>query len=240
LVNRGPQSLQTLRFVKALGTNAITVLGNHDLHLLALAYGARTRRPDDASLAAVLTARDRHHLYEWLLQRPLAHYNAAKGDLLVHAGLVPQWTAAQAAQLAYDTSKALQAKPEAVLRQMYGDQPDRWRDTLTPKQRNRFVINVLTRLRYCNADGRLALRRKDAPLPSQLRATGRLPRAQPRAWFAVPGRRSQRSRIICGHWSTLGLVQRSGLLALDTGCVWGGALTAVDLDRDTIWQQPRR
>jgi bis(5'-nucleosyl)-tetraphosphatase (symmetrical) len=230
LVNRGPRSLEVLRFVRALADNAVVVLGNHDLHLLAVAFGAeRKLRPSD-TLAPVLAAADRDSLLDWLIARPLAH--EAENDLLVHAGLVPQWTVPQTLQLAAEVERELQRDPARVFSQMYGNNPDRWDDGLTGAARYRFVINTLTRLRYCTADGVVDLGPKDAP--------GRVPPPL-RPWFDVPSRMSRGTRIICGHWSTLGLVRRADLLALDTGCVWGGALTAVALDgarAGTLWSIP--
>jgi bis(5'-nucleosyl)-tetraphosphatase (symmetrical) len=242
LVNRGPASLAVLRFVHALGDNAITVLGNHDLHLLAVAYAGKDERGQllraDDTLDAVLGARDRGKLLDWLLARPLAHFDQANNDLMIHAGLPPQWSAGDALRLAASTSKALQKNPARFLANMYGDKPDRWTPALRGVERRRFVVNVLTRLRYCDARGRVNLHMKDAP--GSLRSTARaMPNAM-RPWFLAPGRKSTDVRVICGHWSTLGLVQKSNLLALDTGCVWGGRLTAVNLDTGRIFQQRSR
>ena len=221
LVNRGPESLAVLRHVRAMGDNARTVLGNHDLHLLAHHFDpARPLREGD-TLQPVLAAPDREQLMEWLLTRPLLAFDAAQGDLFVHAGLVPQWTVADAQTLAAQTERALRAGPREFLARMYGNQPDRWREGLAPEDRERFTVNVLTRLRYCSADGTVNLRLKDSP--------GRVtPPWLP--WFAHAGRASAAVRVVFGHWSTLGLRREKNLLALDTGCVWGGTLTAVNLD----------
>ena len=224
LVNRGPDSLGVLRFVRALGANARVVLGNHDLHLLAVAYGGGERRlRADDTLDAVLEAPDREGLLDWLRTRPLAVRDTSEGrdDLMVHAGLVPQWSADDALQLAAEVSQRLAREPRAVFAQMYGDEPARWQPQLDGDARTRIVINVLTRLRYCTLDGRIDLRPKNAP-GSQAREL--LP------WFEVPRRASAISRIVFGHWSTLGVVRRPQLVALDSGCVWGGALTACNLD----------
>jgi bis(5'-nucleosyl)-tetraphosphatase (symmetrical) len=220
LVNRGPHSLATLRLVHALRDNAIVVLGNHDLHLLAVAYGARRRRASD-TLDEVLTAADRDRLLEWLLMRPLAH--AQGGDLMVHAGVVPQWTVARTLDLAAEVSNALRRDPRALFEHMYGNEPHRWDERLTGVERLRFVINVLTRLRVCSADGRVDLSIKGEPPP---------PSSPLRPWFEHAQRATRNARVIFGHWSALGLVQRAGVLGLDTGCVWGGTLTALDLDSD--------
>ena len=237
LVNRGPASLAVLRFVRALGGNAITVLGNHDLHLLAVACGAdRRMRPED-TLQRVLAARDRDQLLDWLITLPLAHFDAGQNDLMVHAALPPQWSAADAVRYAAETAAALQKNPARFLARMYGDQPDRWSPALRGADKHRFVINVLTRLRYCDARGRINLDLKDSP--GSIRSAARAPPTDMRPWFLVPERKSADTRIICGHWSTLGLVQKPNLLALDTGCVWGGKLSAVDLDSGRLRQQAR-
>ena len=218
LVNRGPGSLATLRLVRALGDNAVVVLGNHDLHLLALAHGSERRRKSD-TLDEVLAARDRTALLEWLLSRPLAH--AEGTDLMVHAGLVPQWSVALALQLAAEVSRALLRNPRQLFEHMYGNEPDRWEEDLAGYERLRFTINVLTRLRLCTADGRVdvAIKGEPPPPPSPLRP-----------WFEHRERASRTARVIFGHWSALGLVQKAGVVGLDTGCVWGGSLTAFDLD----------
>jgi bis(5'-nucleosyl)-tetraphosphatase (symmetrical) len=228
LVNRGPQSLEVLRYVRALGDNAVVVLGNHDLHLLAIALGGlRESRPGD-TLEAVLAAPDRDALLEWLLHRPLAWHDAAQGDLMIHAGLVPQWSVARAVELADSVAAKLRAEPVKVFAKMYGNRPDRWDEALEGAARRRFVINTLTRLRYCQADGTVNLKLKDAPAATP---------APWQPWFDIDARASRGTRIIFGHWSTLGLLRRPDLLALDTGCVWGGALTAVGLDDGQCWQE---
>ena len=220
LVNRGPKSLATLRRVRALADNAVVVLGNHDLHLLAVAYGSQRRRRSD-TLDEVLAAPDRDALLEWLAGCPLAYAEA--GDLMVHAGVVPQWTVALTVKLAREIEAALRRDPRTLFDHMYGNEPDRWSDALAGMDRLRFAINVLTRLRVCTADGRVDLTVKGAPPapPSPLRP-----------WFEIPGRRSCDARVIFGHWSALGLTLRQGVAGLDSGCVWGGALTALDLDAE--------
>ena len=220
LVNRGPGSLATLRLVRALGDNAVVVLGNHDLHLLAVAYGGHRRKRSD-TLDAVLTAPDREALLEWLRLRPLAH--AEGHDLMVHAGLVPQWSAAMTLSLAAEVGGALARDPRALFEHMYGDEPDRWDERLAGAERLRFIINVLTRLRLCTADGRVDIAIKGPPPP---------PPSPLRPWFEHRHRASRDARVIFGHWSALGLVEQVGVLGLDTGCVWGGTLTAADLDAD--------
>ncbi len=221
LVNRGPQSLETLRFVRALGANATVVLGNHDLHLLALAFASRRKVKEGDTLDEVLAAPDRDQLLEWLLGRPLAVYDEPRGDFLVHAGLVPEWTPRVAAKLAREVEAVLRDDARTLFDAMYGNKPDKWSDSLRGMERLRFVINAFTRMRYCRRDGTVDLKMKGAPGPA---AGDFLP------WFDVPERASREVRVICGHWSTLGFRKRRDLLALDTGCVWGGALTAVNLD----------
>jgi bis(5'-nucleosyl)-tetraphosphatase (symmetrical) len=226
LVNRGPASLQVLRFVRALADNAVVVLGNHDLHLLAVAQGARRKRKSD-TLDDVLQASDRDTLLDWLIARPLAHRmphaSGRADDLLVHAGLVPQWTPDMALELAGEVESALRTAPAKVFDHMYGDEPDCWSDKLTGMERVRFTINVLTRLRVCTADGRIDLSIK-GKLPG--------PDSPYQPWFDLAQRRSRDARIVFGHWSALGFVQRNGVVGLDSGCVWGGALTAFDLDTE--------
>ena len=218
LVNRGPQSLETLRFVHALADNAIVVLGNHDLHLLAVACGSRPARRSD-TLNEVLHAPDRDLLLEWLATRPLAHFEA--GDLLVHAGVVPQWTVETTLGLAREVESALRNDPRKLFDHMYGDDPDHWSADLAGTDRLRFAINVLTRMRVCTKEGRVNLRIKGKPPAAD---SPWLP------WFNVPGRRTRDTRVVFGHWSALGLVVREDVIGLDSGCVWGGELTAIDLD----------
>jgi bis(5'-nucleosyl)-tetraphosphatase (symmetrical) len=223
LVNRGPQSLDTLRFVRALGANATVVLGNHDLHLLAIAYGTKRKPKEGDTLDDVLQAPDREQLLEWLLGRPLAVYDEPRGDFLVHGGLVPDWTPRQAANLAREVEAVLRDDSRTLFDSMYGNKPDKWDEKLRGMDRLRFVINAFTRMRYVTSDGRIDLKQKDAPGEQD---EGFVP------WFDAPGRASRDVRVVCGHWSTLGLKRRKDLLALDTGCVWGGKLTAVNLDTE--------
>jgi bis(5'-nucleosyl)-tetraphosphatase (symmetrical) len=219
LVNRGPQSLEVLRFVRTLGDNAVTVLGNHDLHLLAIACGShRKRKPD--TLDDIFAAADRDALLDWLITRPLAHHD---GDFMVHAGLVPQWTVGTALALAREVESALRTDPRTLFGNMYGDEPRRWDESLSGTDRLRFAINVLTRLRVCTRDGEVNLKVKGKP-PQEGSAL--------RPWFELDTRQSADTRIVFGHWSALGFVRRNGVVGLDSGCVWGGALTALDLDAE--------
>ena len=228
LVNRGPQSAEVLRYVRSLGDNAIVVLGNHDLHLLAVAHGCRKRKKSD-TLDDVLDGKDRESLLEWLITRPLVHFDAPRRDLLVHAGLLPQWYAHTAVKLGQEVEAALQANPTGVFEHMYGDEPDRWSNDLEGTDRLRFAINVLTRLRVCTSDGIVDLKMKGKPVQAAQAQESGGP-FQP--WFEIQHRLSRDVRVIFGHWSALGLVLKPGVVGLDTGCVWGGALTAYDLDAE--------
>ena len=223
LVNRGPDSLGVLRRVHALGESAVVVLGNHDLHCLAVAFGQAHERPGD-TLSALLEAPDRRTLLDWLLARPLIHPDPALGWVLLHAGLAPQWTIPTAIGCAREVEQALQRTPERTLAGMYGDGPDRWDERLEGTARARFIVNCLTRLRVVDAEGRLVLRAKDAPERSRRR--GWIP------WFEFPARAWRGSRIVFGHWSTLGFHRNADVVGLDTGCVWGGRLSALRLDVD--------
>ncbi|MBS0373184.1 MAG: symmetrical bis(5'-nucleosyl)-tetraphosphatase [Proteobacteria bacterium] len=220
LVNRGPGSLQALRRVRALGDAAVTVLGNHDVHLLAVAADVHRQRRSD-TLEEILAAPDREELLGWLAGLPLVHEDRQLGWSMVHAGLPPEWDIATARACAAEVSAALRADARGFFAAMYGDEPDRWSPALTGADRLRFTVNSLTRLRIVAPDGRLLLKFK-GPLEGAP--------AGARAWFQVPGRRSAGTRIVFGHWSALGFHDGDGVLAIDTGCVWGGALTAVRLD----------
>ncbi len=221
LVNRGPKSAEVLRFVRGLGDRARTVLGNHDLHLLALAAGHGRVRAED-TLQDVLDASDREELLEWLRTRPLLHHDSRLGFTLVHAGLLPQWDLATAQKLAQEAREAISRSDQnEFFAHMYGDQPNHWESSLNGWERLRVIVNACTRLRYCDAEGRMDLRFKGA--------TGTQPRGLI-PWFQVEGRANRELRIIFGHWSTLGLWQGDGVLGLDTGCLWGGELLAVRLD----------
>jgi bis(5'-nucleosyl)-tetraphosphatase (symmetrical) len=221
LVNRGPESLRTLRRIRALGDAATVVLGNHDLHLLAVALGRARLRSDD-TLDDILAAPDREALLEWLTYRPLMHEDSALNLCLLHAGLAPQWDVATARSCAREFERALRRNPKGVFEQMYGDEPDQWADGLAGADRLRFVVNCFTRLRYVDADGRLALRAKGSPKKVQTKAM--IP------WFEAANARWHGPRIVFGHWSTLGFLSNSDVISLDTGCVWGGSLTAIRLD----------
>jgi bis(5'-nucleosyl)-tetraphosphatase (symmetrical) len=223
LVNRGPGSLAALRAVKSLGRAATVVLGNHDLHLLAMAFAPKTVKRREPELEVVLDAPDAAELLEWLAARPLLHRDDTLGWTLIHAGLPPQWTLTQAESCAREVEKALRDDVAAMLEQMYGDEPDRWSASLKGAARLRFTVNCLTRLRFVDRKGRLVLSYKgtiaDAP-------AGAMP------WFRHPERATKDDAFVFGHWSALGYLAEPGLRCLDTGCVWGGALTALRLDED--------
>lgn len=225
LVNRGPSSLAVLRRVMALGEAAVTVLGNHDLHLLAVAGGFRRPHRND-TLDSVIGAADKHEILDWLRHRNLMH--ADGGYALVHAGLLPGWTIPKALTLAREVESALRgAGCHRFLRHLYGNHPARWDDALTGVDRLRVVVNAMTRMRVCAADGTMDFSFKGPPEGAP---PGYLP------WFAVPGRASRDHTIICGHWSALGLRQEERLLALDSGCLWGGTLSAVRLEDRRLYQ----
>ncbi len=225
LVNRGPQSLATLRHMKALGARGAVVLGNHDLHLLAAAHHIRKPHRLD-TLDDILTAPDRDELLDWLRCQPLALLRDQ--HLFVHAGVLPQWSVQQTLDLASEVQQVLSG-PDwvAFLRDMYGNMPDTWDDKLTGHDRLRCIVNALTRMRFCDANGRMEFMTKEA---AGAAPPGYMP------WFDVPGRKTAATTIVCGHWSTLGLVQRPDLVALDTGCVWGGKLSAIRLHDRALFQ----
>lgn len=218
LVNRGPKSLETLRFVKSLGKSAITVLGNHDMHLLAASCSNKINRKKD-SLVPILEAADRQELIDWLRHQPFLYYN--EDFCLVHAGLPPQWDFATAKKMAIMAERALKRPDYSYfLNQMYGDKPNLWSDNLKGMAKLRFIINSFTRMRYCDVEGRLDFAHSGAlgTQPDHLHP-----------WFALPQRKSLEQRIIFGHWSTLGYYQGHNCYAIDTGCLWGGQLTALKL-----------
>ena len=218
LVNRGPQSLAALRRLMRLEGAAETLLGNHDLHLLAVAAGARRPHRSD-TLQEVLAAPDRPALLDWLARRPLALRE--RGWLLVHAGVLPAWDIAQTLALAAEVEAVLRSPSRAAwLQRMYGNEPAAWDERLQGEARLRVIVNALTRLRYCTPQGVMEFETKDGRHGA---APGFVP------WFDAPGRRSAGTPIAFGHWSTLGPLQRADLLALDSGCVWGGQLSAARL-----------
>jgi bis(5'-nucleosyl)-tetraphosphatase (symmetrical) len=221
LVNRGPDSLAVLRRIRSLGDAATVTLGNHDLHLLAVAFGAAHERSGD-TLNEILAAPDRNSLLEWLAGRPLFHEDEALNACMLHAGLAPQWDLQLARQCARKFEHGLRSNPEKLFSRLYGDQPDLWDEVQNGEERMRFIANCFTRLRYVDAGGRLMLRAKGSPKKPQAKSL--IP------WFEAENARWRGPRIVFGHWSTLGFFNKGNITALDTGCVWGGTLTALRLD----------
>jgi bis(5'-nucleosyl)-tetraphosphatase (symmetrical) len=225
LVNRGTQSLAVLRRVMQLGDAARCILGNHDLHLLAAAHGVRPPHKSD-TLGEILAAPDLPALLDWLRAQPLARWE--HGVLMVHAGVLPQWDATKTIAASAEFTLAISQKDyQNFLQEMYGNEPALWSDNLTGAARLRVIVNALTRLRFCTAQGQMEFATKEGAGGAP---AGYMP------WFDVPGRLTAHTPIACGHWSTLGLVRQTKLLALDTGCVWGGALSAYRLPKDFATQ----
>lgn len=225
LVNRGPQSAKVLRLARELGGSVTAVLGNHDLYLLMVAAGF-TRRGKDDTLDNVLKAKDRDELLDWLVRCPLVHRESRY--LVVHAGVPPAWSALEAVERGREVSDMLRSKrSQEFLLKLQGDQPRQWDPRLVGWDRLRFIVNALTRMRFCLPDGELALRAKGPPAKAPI---GTLP------WFKVPYRASWDHTVVCGHWSALGLHRADGVIALDTGCVWGGVLTAIRLEDGALYQ----
>lgn len=225
LVNRGPRSLETLRFVRDLGPTAVAVLGNHDLSLLMAAEGFGKRGKGD-TFDEILAAPDRDELLGWLRHRPLCHVE--NQYCMVHAGLLPQWTASEARSLAAEVEAALTAADwREFMSQMWGSEPASWRNELEGWPRLRVIVNAMTRMRFCSPDGAMDFRFKGevAKAPA-----GCMP------WFQVPGRRSADSVLVTGHWSALGLKVTTNLMALDSGCLWGGSLSAIRFEDRAIFQ----
>lgn len=218
LVNRGPKSLETLRFVKSLGSSAITVLGNHDLHLIATSLQQRKPTKKD-SLTAIIKAPDCEELLTWLRHRPLFHYS--DDFCMLHAGLPPQWDFSKTKAMALKAEKILQS-PDYIdfFKVMYGDTPNKWSSELKGMEKIRFIVNCFTRIRYCDKKGKLDFKHS-GPVGSQPKDL--MP------WFTVPKRKSKDMQIIFGHWSTLGYHHQNNCYAIDTGCLWGGELTALKL-----------
>lgn len=228
IVNRGPDSLKTLRFIKSLGDNAVCVLGNHDLHLLAIAHGRGKQHKKD-TIADILNASDRIQLLDWLIQRPLMHYKKKYHTALVHAGIYPGWTTQQAISNAHEVEQVLQGhKAREFFKQMYGNKPSRWHDDLTGWERLRFITNCFTRMRYIRDNMKLCLKEKGSP---EKQADGIIP------WFDFSSMQQDAKvdrtlNIVFGHWSTLKNPEQKHLYPLDTGCLWGGKLTALRIDSD--------
>ncbi|KVR39232.1 bis(5'-nucleosyl)-tetraphosphatase (symmetrical) [Burkholderia ubonensis] len=221
VVNRGPASLAALRELVDLGPSATVVLGNHDLHLLAVSAGIRTERPGD-TIGEILDAPDAEALLEWVRHRPFAHFE--HGMLLVHAGVLPQWDVTLALELADELQRALRAPDwRDTLSHLYGNEPNQWHPNLKKRDRMRVAFNAFTRIRFCTPDGAMEFRTSGGPASAP---PGYLP------WFDVPGRRTEDVTVVFGHWAALGLMLRDNVIALDSGCVWGNQLSAVRLTAD--------
>ena len=224
LVNRGPKSLEVLRFVRSLGSSAISVLGNHDLHLVRQHEGLERQRKDD-TFSQVLAARDAPELVGWLRTRPMLHVEGRHA--MVHAALLPQWSVARGAELAREVEAALAASSyREFLANLYGDRPAHWDDSLAGWDRLRVIVNVMTRLRFCTPEGRM-----------ELKSTGKIPPAGFCAWYEARSPRAEPT-LVCGHWSALGLKLTHRFALLDSGCVWGGALSALRLEDRWLVQVP--
>lgn len=226
LVNRGPRSLETLRLIRGLGTNVTAVLGNHDLYLLMVAYGAIKKRGADDTLDPILAAPDREELLTWLRHLPLCH---TEGQFaLVHAGILPEWSVKKARKLSQEVEIELRSQNfKSFLKDLWGSEPTRWSDKLKGIERLRMIVNVMTRMRFCHTDGTLNFKAKG---PLSKAADGLIP------WFQLPKRKSSKHTLVVGHWSALGLRLEENLLALDTGCLWGGKLTALRLEDRRLFQ----
>jgi len=232
LVNRGPKSLKTLRFVRSLGDSVVTVLGNHDLHLLALAAGTTPYTDRFSTLRKILDASDCDELLHWLRHRPLVHFDAGMNSLLVHAGVHPLWSVEKTLARAAEVEAELRGRDYVgLLENMYGNAPRRWSGKLRGYRRLRFIVNSLTRMRMLSARMNLNFRSTGSPWRARSKLT---------PWFDFEERAAVDTRIVFGHWSALGLMVLPNLMGIDTGCVWGRQLTAIRLDKRVprIWQVP--
>lgn len=230
LVNRGPKSLETLRFVRGLGDAAITVLGNHDLHLLAVWQNKQRHFKSNDTLSAIFEADDGDTLLEWLRYQPLMHFDQTLNIAMVHAGLPPQWTPEQALSYATEVESVLRGeKFHEFLGHMYGNKPARWSENLSGWDRLRFIVNCFTRLRFCTPDGKLDFKYKGEPGTQD---------GEHLPWFSLPQRQNRGLPIVFGHWSTLGLYTEDNVYAIDTGCLWGGSLTALRLEDKAVFSLP--
>ena len=223
LINRGPESLESLRYVKALGNSAITVLGNHDLHLLAVVHGIRKPSGKD-TLDDIINAPDRDELCDWLAMRPLLHTDAELGHTLVHAGIHPQWSLKHAHTMSQEIQSALKDDLPGFLATMYGNTPSRWDKNLSTIKRQRFAVNAFTRMRYCYEDGELNF---DYNGPPSTAPKNLYP------WYLVPGRLAVDTQIVFGHWSSHPAICKHGIIPTDRGCVWGGSLAAYAIESGT-------
>jgi bis(5'-nucleosyl)-tetraphosphatase (symmetrical) len=230
LVNRGPNSLETLRLVKGFGDSAITVLGNHDLHLLAVAAGVKELRPGD-TMKKILHAPDSDELIFWLRHLPMVHFDHEIKTIMVHAGIYPGWGVSKLQRRAGEVEQVLRSDDyRDFLRCMYGREPTKWQSTLTGMERLRFITNSMTRMRFVDDERHLDFVQKGPPGKQHETLM---------PWYQHPESKCKNWRVVCGHWSALGYMRSGRIIALDSGCVWGGALTAVRLDgknQRQLWQ----
>lgn len=231
LVARGPKSLETLRFVKQLGSAAVTVLGNHDLHLLAIDAGLAKLNPKDKT-QAIFAADDKDELLSWLRQQPLLACHDAYNIIMVHAGISPQWDQQQAKQYAEEVNEQLRSDDyHTLLANMYGAKPDYWQDTLQGFDRARFIINAFTRMRFCAPNGQLEFHNKHSPTTNN--NTQHVP------WYEVIGSHLDGAHVIFGHWAALeGQCSHENATTLDTGCVWGNSLTMLRWEDKAVFSVP--
>ncbi|WCN08351.1 symmetrical bis(5'-nucleosyl)-tetraphosphatase [Marinomonas mediterranea] len=230
LINRGPESLKTLRFVKSLGDKATVVLGNHDLHLLAVMRGHASLKRND-TLADILLSEDRDELMEWLQSRPLCHIDNVLKFVMTHAGIPPCWDSIETQRYAQEVERTLSSdRIDDFLAVMYGNKPDQWDDNLIGMDRLRTITNYLTRMRFCTESSQLEFKSKEGPTSA---ISGYAP------WFSYPRKKADDYDVIFGHWAALeGNTYKEHIHALDTGCVWGGALTAMRLEDKTLYSTP--
>ncbi len=230
LINRGDESLETLRFIRSLGNKAKVILGNHDLHLIAVSYGFADLKRGD-TVHSILNASDRDDLLNWLRSQPLCHYDPSLNVVMTHAGVPPCWTLEDTLRLSKEVETMLQSdQVEDFLQVMYGNKPSQWSEALTGMDRLRAITNYLTRMRFCRADSKLDLKSKEGPNTAR---SGYAP------WFTFPSQLPPDTRVVFGHWAALeGVTEHSHFHALDTGCVWGGTLTAMRLEDNTRFSTP--
>ena len=229
LINRGPKSLEVLEWVIEHQSRCRVVLGNHDLNFLAIAAGLRHPKAYD-TLGTLIASKKREDYVDWIRHQDLVHFD--DGILMVHAGVPAPWDVAVTIAHAAEVEYRLQSWDwDRWIKLMYGDEPTKWSPELKGTERRRFTVNALTRMRFCSLDGALEFKSKEA--------AGKAP-AGCYPWFSLPDRRCSNQAIVFGHWSTLGLMNTSTVMAIDTGCVWGGALSAINLDTREVLQEPSR